>query len=193
MGFRRWQHFYSTKPLHTYTNYGNFTVTLIATNVFGCTDTITRTDYIRIRRAAISIPALPARGCIPFTISPVPVISALDAVTSFEWDFGDGGTSFLPNPTHTYTVQGTYTVRLIITTSTGCRDTLNIPFSVQVGSKPVANFQLPLTRFVQENRFSLLTCQYLQMNGTGILEMAAPPLFRIRCIIIQIPVILRYG
>lgn len=127
-------------PLHTYTNYGNFTVTLIATNVFGCTDTITRTDYIRIRRAAISIPALPARGCIPFTISPVPVISALDAVTSFEWDFGDGGTSFLPNPTHTYTVQGTYTVRLIITTSTGCRDTLNIPFSVQVGSKPVANF-----------------------------------------------------
>jgi len=127
-------------PLHTYTNYGNFTVTLIATNGFGCNDTIIRTDYIRILRAAISIPALPARGCIPFTISPVPVISALDAVTSYEWDFGDGGTSFLPNPTHTYTVQGTYTVRLIITTSTGCRDTLTIPFSVQVGSKPIANF-----------------------------------------------------
>ena len=35
--------------------------------------------------------------------------------TSFFWDFGDGNTSTDNNPLHTYTVEGTYTVKLIIT------------------------------------------------------------------------------
>jgi len=127
-------------PVHTYTSYGAFTVKLITTNSFGCTDTIIKTDYIRVQRAVISIPQLPVRGCIPYTISPVPVINSVDAITSYEWDFGDGGTSALPNPVYTYITQGNYTVRLIITTSTGCRDTLLLPGAVRVGTKPVADF-----------------------------------------------------
>jgi gliding motility-associated-like protein len=127
-------------PVHTYTAYGNFTVTLIATNSFGCTDTLVRTDYIIIRRATISIPALPTRGCIPHTISPVATINSVDAITSYLWDFGDGGTSTLATPTYTYTTQGTYTVKLFITTSSGCTDSLVMPGAVRVGSKPVADF-----------------------------------------------------
>ncbi len=127
-------------PAHTYTSYGSFTVTLVATNGFGCTDTIRRTNYIRIQRASISIPSLPERGCIPYTTTFIPTITSLDAVTSYNWDFGDGGTSTLPNPTYTYTTQGTYTVRLIITTSTGCTDTLIVPNAIRVGSKPIADF-----------------------------------------------------
>ncbi len=127
-------------PSHTYNAYGNFTVTLIATNGFGCTDTIVKPNYIKVQRATISVPLFPVRGCIPYTISPVPVINSIDAVTSYQWDFGDGGTSTLANPTYTYVAQGTYTVRLIITTSTGCTDTLIIPTAVRVGSRPVVNF-----------------------------------------------------
>ncbi|MBI3137341.1 MAG: PKD domain-containing protein [Sphingobacteriales bacterium] len=127
-------------PSHTYSTYGSFTVTLIATNAFGCTDTIVKPNFIRIRKAQVSIPSLPARGCVPFTITPTPVINALDAVTSYEWDFGDGGSSTLAIPTHTYIAQGTYTVRLVITTSTGCQDTLTIPAAVRVGTKPMSNF-----------------------------------------------------
>jgi gliding motility-associated-like protein len=127
-------------PVHTYTTYGSFAVTLIVTNVFGCTDIIIKPNFIRVQRASLSIPALPTRGCIPFTIAPVPVIVSVDAITSYDWDFGDGGTSTLANPVYTYAVQGTYTVRLIITTSTGCRDTLTLPGAVRVGSKPVTNF-----------------------------------------------------
>ncbi len=37
------------------------------------------------------------------------------SVTSWAWDFGDGGTSTLQNPTHTYTSNGTYTVCLTTT------------------------------------------------------------------------------
>lgn len=127
-------------PSHTYTNYGNYTVTLITTNASGCTDTLIRTDFVRIRRAAITVPFFPVRGCVPYTVQPVPDVNALDAVTSWQWDFGDGGSSTLQNPTYTYTAQGTYTVRLIITTSTGCRDTLTIGNAVQVGTHPAAAF-----------------------------------------------------
>jgi hypothetical protein len=34
-------------------------------------------------------------------------------ITSYAWDFGDGGTSALQNPVHTYTASGSFTVRVI--------------------------------------------------------------------------------
>src|SRR5439155_25880180 len=80
-------------PSHTYNSYGSFDVILIITNASGCNDTITKTQFINIKRAQISIPSLPARGCIPFTINPVANIIAVDAITSYLWDFGDGTTS----------------------------------------------------------------------------------------------------
>ncbi len=131
-------------PSHTYTTYGNFDVRLIITNASGCTDTIVKLAFINVQRTIITIPNLPDRGCIPFTISPVPVITSFDPIASYEWDFGDGSPAmFAPNPSHTYPLQGTYTVRLIITTITGCRDTLIIPAAVRTGSKPIANFTGP--------------------------------------------------
>ena len=39
--------------------------------------------------------------------------------TSWSWDFGDGGTSTLQNPSHLYTEPGVYTVSLTVTNSEG--------------------------------------------------------------------------
>ena len=127
-------------PVHTYNDYGTYDVKLIVSSGFGCADSIIKTAFVKIINPQITIPSLPAAGCIPFTINPVPTITTADAVTSYLWDFGDGATSTLQNPTHTYPTQGTYTVRLIITTSTGCTDTLLINNAVRVGSLPTANF-----------------------------------------------------
>ena len=127
-------------PIHTYSSYGSFTVTLIVTNALGCNDTIVKTAYINVQKATISITGLPVQGCIPYTISPVPVINSVDPITTYQWDFGDGGSSNLANPIYTYTLQGTYTVRLIITSATGCIDTLTLQNAVKVGTKPVVNF-----------------------------------------------------
>ncbi len=127
-------------PTHTYNNYGSYTVTLIVTNAAGCTDTIVKTNFIKIRRAIITIPSLPTNGCIPFTITPVANINSVDAVTSYLWNFGDGITSTLQNPAHTYIAQGTYTVSLIITTASGCTDTLTIGSAVRVGTNPFVDF-----------------------------------------------------
>jgi gliding motility-associated-like protein len=128
-------------PTHTYNAYGAFDVTLIATNGFGCTDTLKKIAFIKVQKAVIDIPLLPIKGCIPFTINPIANVTAIDNVVTWEWDFGDGSPlDNNQNPTHTYPNQGSYDVRLVITTSTGCQDTLKIIKAVRVGSKPHADF-----------------------------------------------------
>lgn len=127
-------------PSHTYSSYGDYTVSLIITNSSGCQDTITKMNFIRLQQPKVSVRGLPARGCIPFTIAPVPAITSVDAITSYNWDFGDGTTSTQQNPRHTYPIQGTYTVKLVYTTSTGCTDSIVFNAGVRVGSKPVADF-----------------------------------------------------
>ena len=43
-------------------------------------------------------------------------------INSWFWNFGDGNTSSMPNTSHVYANPGTYTVCLIIVTSSGCAD-----------------------------------------------------------------------
>lgn len=43
-------------------------------------------------------------------------------ITLRSWDFGDGNSSTLTNPQHTYSVPGTYTVTLVVTASNGQAD-----------------------------------------------------------------------
>lgn len=52
----------------------------------------------------------PRQGAVPLTVSFRGYYSPLQTIWS--WDFGDGGTSSLQNPTHTYTAPGSYTVSL---------------------------------------------------------------------------------
>lgn len=169
-------------PSHTYTAYGSFDVKLRVTNNFGCSDSVTQVAYVIIRRSSISIPQLPARGCIPYTITLNPVITSLDAVTSYNWDFGDGGTSTLPNPTHTYLTQGTYDVTLTITTSTGCTDDTTIVNAVRVGSKPIADFSaspIPVcaTEPVQFTDLSVPADEWLWEFGDGGSSTARNPIY----------------
>ncbi len=42
--------------------------------------------------------------------------------STYLWDFGDGTTSSLANPSHTYTSNGTYTAELIVISVDGCVD-----------------------------------------------------------------------
>ena len=129
-------------PAHTYTDTGSYTVALIGTNSNGCVDTIVKSRYVQIGRPVITLSDLPQIGCVPLTISPSSAITASEPVTKYLWNFGDGTTSIVKNPTHTYPTPGTYAVSLIITTTSGCTDTLTMPEAVKAGSKPHASFTL---------------------------------------------------
>lgn len=58
-------------------------------------------------------------------------------ITAWAWDFGDGATSTLQNPTHTYVAAGTYTVSLTVTgTTPDGTDTKTRTGYVDVGTSP---------------------------------------------------------
>ena len=50
--------------------------------------------------------------------------TATGTITTWQWSFGDGNFSTQTNPVHTYAANGTYTVCLIIITSSSCSDTM---------------------------------------------------------------------
>jgi hypothetical protein len=75
----------------------------------------------------------------PFTISFFEVSRGAEA-TSFSWDFGDGTTSERQNPTHTYTMDGDYTVSLTVTNRYGS-NTKTMPAYIGVGNPPEAEFR----------------------------------------------------
>lgn len=63
------------------------------------------------------------------------------SVNSWEWDFGDSGTSNQQNPTHTYATFGQYDVTLIALSDQGCGDTATQ--TIVLHDNPVAGFEIP--------------------------------------------------
>lgn len=127
-------------PLHTYTADEEFQVSLTVTNAPGCTNTFTKYRFIKIAAPSISIDTKEGGGCIPYTFRPYPSVNTIDSVTNYLWDFGNGNTSTVKYPIETYTNTGTYTVKLFITTATGCRDSLVIDSAVRTGTPPTVDF-----------------------------------------------------
>lgn len=59
---------------------------------------------------------------------------------TYSWNFGDGGTSTLPNPSHTYAQAGTYSVKLCINGGTAAPECITKSVTVSAGpAKPVIN------------------------------------------------------
>lgn len=75
-------------------------------------------------------------GCDPMTISFDN--QSLDADYHY-WDFGDGITSVLSNPVHTYT-EGVYDLKYFATSSDGCTDSVVLHDAVTVFPAPKASF-----------------------------------------------------
>ncbi|MDX2002435.1 MAG: PKD domain-containing protein [Chitinophagales bacterium] len=109
------------EPTFTYPDTGIYIIRLIANPGYFCADTTT--VYLRIypgfKTAYITAP-----DCVDEPISFTDLSTAANGfVNSWQWDFGDGGTSQLQNPQHLYSAPGLYNVTLISTSSKGCRDT----------------------------------------------------------------------
>tara|TARA_Y100000589_G_scaffold332313_1_gene391629 strand:+ start:1486 stop:5259 length:3774 start_codon:yes stop_codon:yes gene_type:complete len=61
----------------------------------------------------------PPLGCEPFTHN-FNNTSVSQNNSIFQWDFGDGNTSNIANPTHTFAQSGTYMVQLIVSDTASC-------------------------------------------------------------------------
>ena len=101
-------------PTYTYTTPGTYNVTLTSGNSAG-NNTITQTNYITVNTPApvANFTANTTSGTNPLNVQFTDTSS--NSPTSWLWNFGDGGSSTLQNPTYTYNTPGKYTVTLTAT------------------------------------------------------------------------------
>lgn len=121
-------------PNYIYTNPGSYNVTLLVTNIFGCTNSSTQTVTVLQQPIAdFTFSTVCARQSVQFTDATIGPL-----MTNWTWDFGDGSpTSALQNPTHIYTLGGNYNVTLIVGNSAGCADTIVQPIVVNTVPTPL--------------------------------------------------------
>lgn len=131
-------------PLHTYTTAGTYTVKLIATNIYNCNDIEIKNLFITVNnKPTASFTATPAIACDSNEV--ISFQSASTGAVSWFWDFGNGVTSTLQNPTHVYGVTGTFDVTLIVTNAAGCKDTLIKPGHINIITAPPVSFNASAT------------------------------------------------
>ncbi len=111
-------------PVHTYTSPGTYTVRFVASNGAG-SNSETKVYYITVD-AAFQPPGASFTGIHPTNTQPM-TIQFIDRSsgppTAWSWDFGDGGTSDLQNPIHTFSNPGTYPVTLVVSNPAGSSET----------------------------------------------------------------------
>lgn len=162
-----------TAPTHLYDAVGTYTVSLVVTDQNGCDSTLVKPDYI-----TISEPKANFFADSNFSPCPPLLVSFFDSSTAdiiaWQWDFGDGGTSNLQNPSHVYLAPGSYTVSLVTTTAKGCTDTLlKADYVVVMG--PTGSFTFTprngcMGNEVQFNAVTQNTAAHTWDFGDGTLE-----------------------
>lgn len=125
-------------PTHAFGADGLYNPTLILTSAAGCADTVS----------------------YPLTIYPMPVADyaftnvclGLDVpfadnsgvtggtIAGWNWNFGNGSTSAVQNPTELYAAEGVYDVQLVVVSDNGCLD--SIMQTIEVWPIPVPDFTL---------------------------------------------------
>ncbi|KAA2240479.1 PKD domain-containing protein [Chitinophaga agrisoli] len=125
---------------HAYTRTGNFTVTLVASNAFGCSQTVVKPSLVNIAVPIIDISGTNLNGCAPVTASLMANVTTNnnDPAAQYVWAFGDGTTQTTTtgNVNHTYNGLGNFSVTVTATTQQGCAASLTTGQMVRTGTRP---------------------------------------------------------
>ena len=127
-------------PVYIYTNPGDYTVKLSVTN--GLTqDVHTQTDYIKVYKNPLaSISNNSSIFCVPEEVLFVDETQFTNNITSWLWDFGDGGSSVLQNPNYEYSTSGLFTVSLSVVDNKGCESLIIFDNLIDAKKVPVTSF-----------------------------------------------------
>jgi gliding motility-associated-like protein len=124
-----------TDALAVYAAADTFTITLVASNQYGCTDT-SSSQFTLHPTPVAAFAAAPQPACAGY---PVQFTNLSVNASQFQWEFGDGQGSLADSVSHIYP-EGDYDVTLIATGAGGCTDTLSLTDAIHVNPSPTAAF-----------------------------------------------------
>lgn len=119
-----------TNPTHVFLDSGHYRVILTGTSLTNDCPASDSVDLVVLPYPEITATSDTSNGCIPL---PVNFSSTAKSTGFYLWDFGDGNSSTLANPSHTYTNDGYYSVNLRFEDLAGCIDSFDfdiIPYPV---------------------------------------------------------------
>jgi PKD repeat protein len=129
-----------SNPSHTYTNTGTYNVNLNVVTNGGCEQNITKTITVYpAPTATFAIGTSCQNDSTTFLNQSTGTIGY--SITNSYWNFGDASstaTTTIISPKHMYTNASIYTVKLLVTNSVGCKD--SIYKTVAVNNQVKANF-----------------------------------------------------
>lgn len=119
-----------------YDSAGTYNVSLIVMSTNGCMDTLIQPVLIySIPTASFGVNGV-CVGANSLFIDSSTVNGS--SISSWVWDFGDGGNDIVQNPVYTYLNSGMFNVELIVQSAQGCWDTISGPVAIQ--GSPTAGF-----------------------------------------------------
>ncbi len=126
-------------PTFVYSTPGTYTVRLVATNEVGARTTTKAAFITVVAPTDASFTRTPGSGTVPFAVQFTD--TTVGSPTSWQWDFDEDNVvdSTLQNPSFTYTVAGTFDVRLTAS-GPGGTDTFTFSNCVVAGGNVNASF-----------------------------------------------------
>lgn len=129
-------------PQHAYASAGNYTAILTIVDTAGCENAVSHVITITPQPVALFSIESACLGASTYFTDESFTLNG-EQITAWLWNFDDTGsgalnTSTLQNPAHIYNTLGVYDVSLIVTSASGCQDT--ITQTIQVFGNPTANF-----------------------------------------------------
>lgn len=126
-------------PNHVYMTNGSFTVKEVVVAPGGCSDSLIKTAYINVL-SAINTSFTEANRCSnSSTLFTDNSVISSGTITTWNWDFGNGSSSSVQNPSFVYISPGKYTVKLTTTSNQGCSN--SFIKEVEIDAKPIVNFK----------------------------------------------------
>ena len=158
----------------------------------GGSDTLTRTSYIFVTNppppVIADFTAQPTSGAVPLTVY---FTNLSSGAGSYSWDFGDGNSSSIPSPVHTYTNAGGYSVSLTAVGPGGYQHALSAQLYCRDQSAAASRRRFCRRTdqwrravdgvvYEPEHRVRLLTV------GTSAMDRSAPTKIRRMCLPMQV-------
>ncbi len=172
----------ASNPTHVFTNTTitnqTYTVTLMATNAFGCKDTTFGYPLIFAKPIA-NFSSTPNSGCSPLVVN-FTNTSTLNTINN--WVFNNGQTSTLINPSTTFTnatgsAGTTFNVKLVVGTANNCFDSIIKSITLLPRPKAIFGLDTPACspKVITFTNGSLGAASYLWNFGNSFISTQTTP------------------
>ncbi len=154
-------------PLVNYANHGIKKISVVTTSANGAISSVTKSVSVSTSIAP-DISFSTQNSCIDNDVI-FSSESSAGGIATYNWNFGDSGTSSLANPTHVFSTADQFSVTLMVTGTNGCQNLVRQ--AVTIYNKPTADFSLPaLSPFCTNQEYSFENASTFDIASNPIWE-----------------------